>query len=271
MTPRLYVDSSGTPAWRPGQQLDLPAAASRHAQVLRLQPGSPVQLFDGRGGQWTAEVVAMTRSQVAVTLGAHEPLERELPVAVSLAVCMPANDRMDDLIEKATELGAASLRPLMSERSVLRLEGERSLKKQAHWQAVAQAACEQCGRNRVPTVAPVGRLADLLNAPPMGIRWVLSLAPDAPPLMEAWKGLSSEAATHITLLSGPEGGLSGDETMRALLAGFQPISLGPRTLRADTAPLAALSALAAIMGSASTPVIPTSPITAPRADEHPNR
>ncbi|MGB7422083.1 MAG: 16S rRNA (uracil(1498)-N(3))-methyltransferase, partial [Comamonas sp.] len=131
----------------------LGAEAARHVQVLRLQPGAALTLFDGRGGEWSATVTRMGRSEVAVQVGAHDPIEREAARALHLIVGMPANERMDWLVEKATELGAASLQPVVTARSVLRLDGERAAKRQARWQALALAACEQCGRNRVPSIA----------------------------------------------------------------------------------------------------------------------
>ena len=244
-TPRLFVDHEADQAWHSNGLIDLSPSAVRHAQVLRLQPGHGVTLFDGKGGQWAARIAEMGRQSVRAELLAHEPVERELGLAVTLAVCMPANDRMDDLVEKATELGGAAIVPLMSERSVLRLEGERSLKKQAHWQAVAVAACEQCGRNRVPRVEPVSRLAEFLRSPPTGAKWVLSLSPSARPLMAAAARFEVAAGAQLTVLSGPEGGLSEAELAVATQAGFEPVGLGPRVLRADTAPLAALAAVAA--------------------------
>jgi 16S rRNA (uracil1498-N3)-methyltransferase len=152
---------------------------------------------------------------------------------------MPANERMDWLVEKATELGVASITPLLAERSVLKLKGERADKKRAHWKAVAVAACEQCGRNRVPTLHPAQTLADWLQAPPQdGQRLLLSLRPGTQPLRAAAPG-----HTGLVFLSGPEGGLSSAEEDLALAHGFAPVTLGPRVLRAETAPLAALAAL----------------------------
>lgn len=216
--------------------LELPAGAARHAQVLRLQPGDTVTLFDGRGGDYDAVVDHMGRSSVRVTVGAHHAREAEAPRAVHLALGMPANERMDWLVEKAAELGVASLQPLVTERSVLRLAGERAQKKQAHWQAVAIAACEQCGRNRVPQVHEVQPLGAWLAAQAQP-GFVLSLRPGAQPLAQAARG------GPITLLSGPEGGLSPAEEDAALARGFAPVHLGPRVLRAETAPLAALALL----------------------------
>jgi 16S rRNA (uracil1498-N3)-methyltransferase len=136
----------------------LAPAAARHAQVVRLQPGDAVRLFNGAGGEWTAEIEHMGRKEVTVNVIAHQAIEREANNHVVLAVGMPANERMDWLVEKATELGVHRITPLMTERSVIRLTGERAEKKQAHWQAVAASASEQCGRNRVPVIDMPERL-----------------------------------------------------------------------------------------------------------------
>jgi 16S rRNA (uracil1498-N3)-methyltransferase len=229
-----------------GAELELPAAAARHVQVLRLQPGSPITLFNGEGGETTATVLRMGRSDVAVRIDGHQAIEREPVRAVHLAVGMPANDRMDWLVEKATELGVASIQPLHTAHSVLRLAGERATKKQAHWQSVAVAACEQCGGNRVPVIHPVLDLAVWLKGqvgqePSPLVRCVLSLAAGSQPL-------SATVAQHpgsvpLLLLSGPEGGLSVSEDAQARVAGFKAVALGPRVLRAETAALAALAML----------------------------
>ena len=242
--PRLHVPS----ALSTGLELNLPEGAARHVQVLRLQPGAPLRLFDGHGGEWQAEVTAMGRREVAVRVGAHEAIERELPLAITLAMGMPANERMDTLVEKATELGAAALQPLVCERSVLRVDGERAQRKAQHWQAIAVAACEQCGRNRVPQLPPPRPLREWLAAlPPLATgerRFVLSLGADARALPAA-ATVADAATQQVTLLSGPEGGLSEAEEARSREAGFEPITLGRRVLRADTAPLAALACLGA--------------------------
>jgi 16S rRNA (uracil1498-N3)-methyltransferase len=218
-----------------GVEMALPEAAARHAMVRRVQPGHLLVLFDGSGADWAAEVLAVTRSSVSVRVGAAQAVSRELPVAVTLALAMPANERMDTLVEKATELGVARIQPLHAERSVLRLQGERAARKQAHWQAIAQAACEQCGRAVVPVVEPVRELSSWLQEPRPAIGWLLSLAPGARPPGEA-----ALLADSLTTLSGPEGGLTAAEEEAAVRAGYLPIALGPRVLRADTAPLAVL-------------------------------
>jgi 16S rRNA (uracil1498-N3)-methyltransferase len=235
MTLRLYVD---TPLVQ-GAEMALPEGAARHAMVRRVQPGLVLTLFDGGGADWATEVLAVTRSGVRVRVGAPQVVQRELALRVTLALAMPANERMDTLVEKATELGVACIQPLHAERSVLRLQGERAERKRVHWQAVAQAASEQCGRAVLPVVEPVRELQAWLPAAPQGSRWLLSLADGALPPT----ALPSPTETLVTL-SGPEGGLTADEETAARRAGFQPVALGARVLRADTAPLAVLSWLA---------------------------
>lgn len=225
-----------------GADLLLPAGAARHVQVLRLQPGDAIVLFDGAGGEYAAVVERMGRSEVAVRVGAHDPVEREAGRAVHLAAGMPANERMDWLVEKATELGVASIQPLMSAHGVLRLAGERAEKKRAHWEAIAIAACEQCGRNRVPVIHPVRGFGDWIarSGDDAARRLVLSLAPGTRGIADVAAG----APGAWCVLSGPEGGLSAAEEQQALHAGFAPVTLGPRVLRAETAAIAALTVLA---------------------------
>ncbi len=226
-----------------GQVVDLPPAAARHVQVLRMQPGHTLTLFNGEGGEFSAEVQHMGRSDVRVVVGQHRDVECEAAVQVHLAVGMPANERMDWLVEKATELGVHRITPLMTERSVIRLTGERAEKKQAHWQAVAASASEQCGRNRVPVIDMPERLdawlarqvaqADVLHG-------VLSLHASTQPLtaMQA-----NAVQKSWVLLNGPEGGLTDAEDTAACAKGFVALSLGERVLRAETAALGALALL----------------------------
>ena len=231
-----------------GLEATLPAGAARHVQVLRLQPGATVTLFDGRGRDWPAEVLRIGRNDVSVRLGQGVAVDRELPIPVTLAVGMPANERMDWLVEKATEFGAAAIQPLLCERSVLRLAGERAERRQAHWRGVAAAAAEQCGRSRLPAVGPVLPYGEWLRGLPATAdeaRFVLSLADGALPVCEALKP-ALHSARGLLLLSGPEGGLGAAEDTAARAAGLQPVTLGPRVLRAETAPLAVLGALTAL-------------------------
>jgi 16S rRNA (uracil1498-N3)-methyltransferase len=179
-------------------------------------------------------------------VGAHEAVDRELPFDLEIALGMPTNERMDALIEKATELGVAAIQPLQTERSVLRLDGERAARRVAHWQAVAVGASEQSGRTRVPVVAPVCGVAAWLAAQGDGTshagRLVMSTG-TAPPLVQA---VTSAPRGRWLALSGPEGGLSADEEAAAVARGFTRVSLGNLILRADTAPLAWLAQMAVL-------------------------
>jgi 16S rRNA (uracil1498-N3)-methyltransferase len=250
-TARFFADL----ALLPGSSVSLPDSTARHVQVLRLQPGDHITLFNGQGysadsaqagseGEFDATVTRMGRSDVDVTVGAFTATQREATRQIHLAVGMPANERMDWLVEKACELGAASIQPLMSERSVLRLKSERADKKVAHWRGIAVAACEQCGRNQLPVIHDVRTLADWLKslslqaADAQEARLLLSLQTGARPLSAA---VALEPS--LTFLSGPEGGLSLSEEAAAMACGFAPVTLGPRVLRAETAPLACLSLL----------------------------
>ncbi len=259
MRPRFVVGDVCAGA-QAGLVVALPEGAARHVQVLRLQPGDEVWLLDGAGAGWQAAVSEMGRKSVSVTLVA--PLARsaadvELPVRVTLAVGVPANDRMDALVEKATELGAWQVQPLMCERSVWRVDGARAEKKSAHWQGVAQAACEQSGRMVVPQVpAALGLSAwlALRTTQPADAWFVLD-----PRAERAWGEVLARQlaerplagrdaqAPHWVFVSGPEGGLSDGEVAACVQAGATAVRLGPRILRADTAPLAVLAALSAAL------------------------
>lgn len=237
--PRIYVDMP----LAAGQMVGLPEKAARHVQVLRMQPGQLLVVFNGQGGEWQAEVVAMRRNGVDVLPIAHEAIERSTSFPVTLLTGIPANERMDFLVEKATELGVDALYPLIFERSVIKLDTERAQKKQAHWQAVAIAACEQCGSNRIPVIHAPLSLAQLLDH--------LDKNPQLLPADRRLLGFNGAApwpdkkpAHAVSILSGPEGGLSrAEEDLLMQKAGFKPYLLGERILRADTAPLAALSTL----------------------------
>jgi 16S rRNA (uracil1498-N3)-methyltransferase len=239
MTARIYTDQ----ALATGISISLPPVAARHVQVLRLQPGNTLTLFNGQGdteGEFNVKVQSMGRSDVQVSVGEFVATQREARRAIHLAISMPANERMDWLVEKATELGVASIQPLTTERSVLRLTGERADKKRLHWQAIAVAACEQCGRNRVPLIHAPTSLSDWLKTQDETghARLLLSLQADAQPLLKA-----AGASQAMTFLSGPEGGLSSTEEALVMAKDFSPVTLGPRVLRSETAPLAVLASL----------------------------
>ena len=243
MTARIHTHQS----LAPGMSISLPPVAARHVQVLRFQPGSMLTLFNGQGdveGEFNVTIQSMGRSDVQVTVGNFVATQREASRATHLAVGMPANERMDWLVEKATELGVASIQPLMTERCVLRLSGERAEKKRLHWQGIAVAACEQCGRNRVPAIHAPVHLNDWLKTGNAieNARLILSLQANTQPLAKATERATNENK-HITFLSGPEGGLSALEESAALANGFTPVTLGQRVLRSETAPLACLSYL----------------------------
>jgi len=228
-----------------GQVVDLPPTAARHVQVLRMQPGHTLILFNGEGGEFSAQVQHMGRSDVRVVVGEHRDVECEAAVQVHLAVGMPANDRMDWLVEKATELGVHRITPLMTERSVIRLTGERAEKKQAHWQAVAASASEQCGRNRVPIIDMPERLDAWLTRQAMSVdvvHGVLSLHASTQPL-HTWREDATQPTKTWVLLNGPEGGLTDAEDAATRAKGFVAMSLGERVLRAETAALGALAVL----------------------------
>jgi len=239
----------------------LPDAAARHVRVLRLQPGSPLVLFNGDdGAEWSASVSRMTKAEVEVHLEAPHAVVRELSCAVTLALGAPANDRMDAFVEKACELGAAAIQPLLCERSVLRLSGERAEAKRRHWSGIASSASEQCGRTRIASVAAMRELHDWLDgtATVDGQRSVvLSFAADAAPVASLADVVSPAASGNgkrpgLVVLSGPEGGLTAAEEAAAVEHGFIRVGLGPRVLRADTAPLALLAWLGLAAARVST-------------------
>ena len=240
--PRLFVAE----AWGAGAAVVLPTPALRHVHALRLQRGDAVVLFNGGDdADWPGELVEVGRSRAVVRVAAPVAVDRELACAVTLAIGVPANDRMDALVEKAGELGAAAIQPLGCARSVLRLAGERAEARRRHWQAIAASASEQCGRARVATVLPIVPLATWLrslDASAPAARVVLSLDRSSLDPAIAWARASSGAAPRAAIvLSGPEGGLERGEEDAAVARGFVRVGLGPRVLRADTAPLAWLA------------------------------
>lgn len=243
--PRFFVDMP----LQPGDLLALPEEVARHVQVLRLQPGDGLTLFNGRGGQYEARLVELGRRTATVELGAFAALEAEAPYRIALAQGIAGGDKMDWLIEKAVELGAMRIEPLATTRAVVRLTGERAARRQAHWQALVAAACEQCGRNCVPDVAPPRELLawlDALPAEPGKGELRLMLSPRAAVPFDALPKHAPSAA--VTLLIGPEGGLAPEEEAAAAARGFTAIALGPRVLRTETAGIAVLAALAARWG-----------------------
>jgi 16S rRNA (uracil1498-N3)-methyltransferase len=225
-----------------GATLPLEAGPSQHlARVLRMGPGDALCLFDGSGLDFMATIVAADKRQVTVALAAGEPGLPESPLRIHLGIGVSRGERMDWVVQKATELGVAAITPLSTERTEVRLRGERELRKLQHWQQIAVSACEQSGRSKLPKVHAVTPLAAWLERCDDEQRFVLH---------HRAQPLASPAATptSVSLLVGPEGGLSETEVTAAEAAGFASLALGPRVMRTETAPLAALAILQARWG-----------------------
>jgi 16S rRNA (uracil1498-N3)-methyltransferase len=245
-----------TPPWRlprlfcpgnisPGALLSLPEQAAHHAaRVLRLGPGDAVRVFNGDGSEWDAQIVASHKADVSVRVSARHERDVEAPLDILLAQGISSRERMDLTLQKAVELGVTAIQPLETRRTVVRLRDERASRRIEHWQNLVVAACEQCGRNRVPVVQPIQALPDWLGAiGSAGSARRILLAPDGA------TRLRDVAAPHsVILLAGPEGGLAHDEKDLAIACGFQPVRLGPRILRTETAAMAAMAAMHALWG-----------------------
>ncbi len=247
MKVRLYCD---TPL-ATGCRITLPESAAHHARdVLRLEIGASVTLLNGLGGEYTATLTLVSKKSVdALVLEFHQR-ESESPFHITVAQSLATGDKMDWVVEKAVELGAASIVPIAAARSVLKLGTERAEKRAAHWQAIARAACEQCGRNRLARIEPVTSLGAWLGAaraePGAGPTLKLMLSPVADVAFNTLAAPAPECA--IQLLIGPEAGLTDAEEAQARAAGFKGITLGPRVMRTETAALAALAAIHARWG-----------------------
>jgi 16S rRNA (uracil1498-N3)-methyltransferase len=237
--PRFYCRE----ALSPGAHVDLPEPVARHAvRVLRLPPGAAVVLFDGRGGEYDARIERIERGRVVAALGAWRDVERESGLAVTLIQAVQAGEKMDYTVQKAVELGVSHIVPVDSRRSVTRLSGERAARRVAHWQGVAAAACEQCGRNQVPQLAPLEKLENWLARPANGTLRLI-LAPDAEQAL-----VDLPPMNNVQMLIGAEGGLDPQEIVAAQQVGFTAVRMGPRILRTETAGLAALAAMQALWG-----------------------
>ena len=222
----------------------LPEDVSTHvARVLRARVGQLLVLFDGRGGEYDATILEIDRRGVQVRIDPHRAIERESPLNVTLLQALARGERMDLIVQKATELGVAAIIAWGGERSVVRLDAQGLAKRCEHWRAIAISACEQCGRNRVPTIEAVADLASACSrADASSVR--LFLAPEADSTLTS----RVQHASSVSVLIGPEGGFSDHELALAEKHDFQACRLGPRVLRAETAPLAALAAMQAVAG-----------------------
>lgn len=225
-----------------GSTVDLPEAVAHHLHVVRLQPGAALTLFNGEGGQYRATLVESGKRRATAVIDGHEPIEAEAPYPVTLAQGLPEGSKMDWIVEKAVELGVTAIQPLAAARSVVRLSGDRLEKRQAHWHGVIVAASEQCGRNRLAQLLPMADVQPWLAGTAGAGATRILLSPRATESLAGWARANPPQA--VTLLIGPEGGLSPQEEDAAVAAGALALSMGPRVLRTETAGLAALAVLA---------------------------
>ena len=241
-TPRFFCPDSLVS----GTVMALPESLARHAvRALRLGVGDEIVLFDGTGGEFLCRLTDIARSAVTVEVGTHMDRERESPLRVTLVQALQTGDKMDLTVQKAVELGVASIVPVLSRRSVLRLSGERAERRVEHWQGVVASACEQCGRNRLPAVAQIVHLERWLALPadPDVLRLILD-----PQAAYALRDCPRPVSGRVEVLIGAEGGLAPEEIEWATAVGFQGVRLGPRVLRTETAGLAVLAVLQNLWG-----------------------
>jgi 16S rRNA (uracil1498-N3)-methyltransferase len=235
---RFYIDAP----LRAGTSILLPEDSAHHAvHVLRVRTGDEVILFNGRGGEFAARIASIERLKVLCDVLQHRAVEREAPLRIVLVQGVSSGERMDFTVRKSVELGVAEIHPVLAHASVARPKGERAAARHQHWQKVAISACEQCGRNRIPAVHPLVDAARFQGG--SGAKILLSPAAELK-FSHACKAGSSE----FTIAAGPEAGFNGEEEAALLDAGFVPARIGPRVLRTETAGLAALAALNALLG-----------------------
>jgi 16S rRNA (uracil1498-N3)-methyltransferase len=254
--PRFFVDRP-LPHTPTGRDFELPEAAARHvALALRMRPGDALALFDGTGGEFAATITRIDKRGVTASIDRFDPVERESPHRVTLVQAVIANDPMDWAVRKAVELGVAAVQPVLAARSQGSARGEKSERRLAHWRGIAIAACEQCGRNRVPGVLAPMTLADWLAgattttaaAEVATAGPVLMLAPGAARSL----AIACAAGAPSAVIVGPEGGFTDDELALADRCGVERVALGPRVLRAETAAVAALAIVDALVAATST-------------------
>ena len=238
---RVYVE----PPVTPGKPLIVEGSAANHiTRVLRLRNGDALTVFDGTGGEFDARIVEFRKESVLVSVEEHRTLDRESPLSLTLAQGISRGERMDWIIQKATELGASRIAPVFTKRSVVRLDEKQAERKLQHWRAIAVAACEQCGRNRIPELPAPVDVFELLAAPGTPGHTRLLLSPSGDLRIDDLK----DVGKGITVLIGPEGGLEDAEHDVAIRAGFRPVRLGPRILRTETAAIAALTIIQRYFG-----------------------
>ncbi len=244
---RVYVDA----ALNPGCVVELPAVAAAHlAKVLRARSGDELILFTGDGREFAGAVESIRGARVTVVVGDGRAVDRESPLAVTLVQCVPRGDRMDFVVQKATELGVARIVPVLSQRSVVRLDPSQAETKAAHWRAVAVNACEQCGRNRLPVIEVPGQLIRYLGE--SDVRSGERSGADGPRLLLepdlGSSGAALDVGAAVEIAIGPEGGFTAEEVEAFRVCGFRTVRLGPRVLRTETAALAAIAWLQSRFG-----------------------
>jgi 16S rRNA (uracil1498-N3)-methyltransferase len=237
--PRIYHPST----LEQNIRIKLPAEAAHHAaKVLRLRQGDEIILFDGSGGEYAAKLHEIDRSQVIVNIDRFISIDRESKLKVCLAQGLATGEKMDTIIQKAVELGVHRIQPLSTKKSVVRLTEERASRRSIHWQQVAIAACEQCGRTEIPAVSEVEEIDEWLQQPIVGPKLILS--PTATIAITDIEPPSSD----VTLLIGPEAGFTKEELQQASDANFTAVKIGPRILRTETAGMAVLATIQALWG-----------------------
>lgn len=237
--PRFYLAD----ALQPGQNISLPENVIRHLHVLRVREGEEITLFNGNGHSYPTRLLSLAKRQAVAEVLSEQTADNESPLAISLIQAVSSGERMDFTLQKSVEMGVTEIFPVTSARSIVKLSGERAEKRQERWQEIVIAACEQCGRNRIPTVHPLLPLSQRLQQLPQSdVRLLMGL--HHPTSLKAIQ----PAPQRITLMIGPEGGWSPEEEAAAFQTGFQSILLGKRVLRTETAALAAIAAMQTLWG-----------------------
>ena len=234
-----------------GEMLQLPADAAQHlVRVLRLPVGAALRVFNGHGGEWDASIETSARNAVCIRVGAHHAIERESLLQVTLLQGIARGEKMDLILQKATELGVTAVVPVTTMRCTVRLDADTAARKHAHWTGVLAGACEQSGRNRVPALGAATSLAAAIGADQSRLKLLLEPDGDAASLKARFAATFHAAMRNpsVCLLVGPEGGMDPQEVQLARQAGFVSCQLGPRVLRTETAALAALAAMQTLAG-----------------------
>tara|TARA_R110002073_G_scaffold192390_3_gene351195 strand:+ start:1343 stop:2089 length:747 start_codon:yes stop_codon:yes gene_type:complete len=246
MPPRFYYTEEITI----NQAIELPIDARHHAtRVLRLRTGDIVTLFNGKGGEFSAQIAHITKSNTTVLINKHYAIERESPLIIELAQAICINEKMDWIIQKSVEVGVTYIQPIITDRSVVRLSNERAFKRLQHWQKIVISACEQCGRNHLPQVLPLISLTDWLhikNLDDASHNSCFMLSPSATERLKYFPTPPSN--TRLTVVVGPEGGFTPEEEKNILRTGFTPLCLGKRILRTESAALATIAAMQTLWG-----------------------